>query len=48
MAFLRHFLKDGIVTSEIYHQVSDLLMPALVEQLADVWVKVSARHFMEY
>jgi len=41
-------ISNGVVTSDVYYQVSDLLMPALVEQLANVWVKVSAQHFMEY
>jgi len=39
---------DGLVTSEITYQVSDLLLPHVVVDFANIWIRVSSQHFMEY
>lgn len=41
-------ITDGVVTSNVYYQVSDLLLPVVVEQLLNVWITISAQHFVEY
>jgi len=39
---------DGIVTSAVSYRVSDLLLPDVITDLANIWVNVSSQHFVEY
>lgn len=41
-------IEDGVVTSEVAYQVTDLLLPQMVEDFANIWVRVSSQHFVEY
>lgn len=38
----------GTVTSRIAYRISGLLLPHVVQDLADIWVDISSQHFMEY
>ena len=41
-------IANGVVTSDVSYQVSDVFMPHVVTELLNVWVTISAQHFMEY
>lgn len=41
-------IDDGVVTSSVIYQVTNLFMPHVIEQLADITINISAQHFMEY
>jgi len=41
-------IENGVITSNVYYKVSDLLLPVVVENLADIWINISAQHFVEY
>lgn len=41
-------IDNGVVTSSVSYQVSNLFMPHVVEDLMNITVNISAQHFMEY
>lgn len=41
-------IADGTVTSVVSYQVSDLLLPQKMTDLANIWINISSEHFMEY
>lgn len=41
-------IENGVVTSEISYQVTDLLLPDAVQQFANIWIRAASQHFMEY
>ena len=41
-------IEDGVVTSKVSYQVSDLLLPHAVKDLANIWIRISSQHYMEY
>lgn len=48
LATVETTILDGVVTSDVSYQVSDVFMPHAVADLLNVWVSISAQHFMEY
>ncbi|WP_407492187.1 TadE/TadG family type IV pilus assembly protein [Pseudooceanicola sp. MF1-13] len=41
-------INDGIVTSNVSYQVSQVFMPNIVAGMVNTQVSISAQHFMEY
>jgi Flp pilus assembly protein TadG len=41
-------IDDGVVTSSVDYQVSNLFMPNVVTDLMNITISISAQHFMEY
>ncbi|MGR3321246.1 MAG: TadE/TadG family type IV pilus assembly protein [Pseudooceanicola sp.] len=41
-------ISNGIVTSQVQYQISDLLMPHAIAQLANIWINISSQHYVEY
>ncbi len=41
-------IENGVVTSNVSYQVSDMLMPAILMELADIGITISSQHFLEY
>ncbi|OWU84160.1 hypothetical protein ATO6_13965 [Oceanicola sp. 22II-s10i] len=41
-------IENGVVTSRVYYQISDLLLPNVIEQLANIGITISAKHYVEY
>lgn len=41
-------IDDGVVTSTVNYQVSNLFMPHVIVDLANITINISAQHFMEY
>ena len=41
-------IDNGVVTSSVAYQVTNLFMPHVIEQLANININISAQHFMEY
>lgn len=41
-------IDNGVVTSNVYYQVSDLLLPHAVQQMANIWINISSQHYVEY
>ncbi len=39
---------DGIVTSAVSYPVTAIFMPHVVTDALNVWISISAQHFMEY
>ncbi|WP_375175686.1 TadE/TadG family type IV pilus assembly protein [Pseudooceanicola sp.] len=41
-------IDNGVVTSDVSYQISNLFMPHVVDDLLNIRVNISAQHFMEY
>ena len=41
-------IENGVVTSELAYRVTDLLVPQALVDLANIWIRVSSQHFVEY
>lgn len=41
-------IDNGVVTSNVSYEISNLFMPHVVERLMGITISISAQHFMEY
>ncbi len=41
-------IQNGVVTSKVAYQITDLLLPHVVQDFANIWVNISSKHFLEY
>ncbi|MGR3322584.1 MAG: TadE/TadG family type IV pilus assembly protein [Pseudooceanicola sp.] len=47
-ATVETIIAGGVVTSRVQYQVSDLLLPHAVTNLANVWINISSQHYVEF